>query len=144
MDAKNSKNRGTKSIIIDKNEYKSLLTMLNSGHDDITLALECIKNMDPKANILPIVLLRKNSACNFVEWTKICKKHIAYQYSLGIDKDTKNVIYTDIYHEIIKKKEANVSKEHIEIFSEEIGEFLKKHLIKYDFVDDIELKIKLK
>jgi hypothetical protein len=144
MDAKNSKNRRTKSIIIDKNEYKSLLTMLTSGHEDITLALEFIKNMDPKANILPIVLLRKNSACDFSEWTKICKKHIAYQYSLGIDKDTKNVIYTDIYHEIIKKKEANVSKEHIEIFSEEMGEFLRKHLIKYDFVEDIELKIKLK
>jgi|LakMenEpi03Aug12_release.lakeMendotaPanAssembly.Ray.scaffolds.fasta_scaffold472572_2 hypothetical protein len=144
MDAKNSKNRRTKSIIIDKNEYKSLLTMLTSGHEDITLALEFIKNMDPKANILPILLLRKNSACDFSEWTKRCKKHIAYQYSLGIDNDIKNVIYTDIYHEIIKKKESNVSKEHIEIFSEEIGEFLRKHLIKYDFVEDVELKIKLK
>jgi hypothetical protein len=118
--------------------------MLTSGHEDITLALEFIKNMDPKANILPILLLRKNSACDFSEWTKRCKKHIAYQYSLGIDNDIKNVIYTDIYHEIIKKKESNVSKEHIEIFSEEIGEFLRKHLIKYDFVEDVELKIKLK
>lgn len=143
MDVKNTKNRGTRSIIIDRDQYHNLLSMVKSSKEDISLALECIKNMDAKANVLPILLLRKNASGNFDDWIKTCKKHIAYQYSLGIDKDRKNVTYSEIY-EVTKNKDANISQNHIDIFLEEMNNFFKKHMIKFDFIDDVNINIKLK
>lgn len=144
MDVKNSKTRRTKSIIIDKDQYKNLLTMFTSSKEDVTFALQCIRNMDALANIVPILLLRKHSRCDFAEWTNACKKHISYQYSLGIENYTKLVTYDQIYKKIIKNKDAPVSKEHIEIFTDDLAEFFKTNLVKYDFIKDIEIKLKLK
>jgi hypothetical protein len=144
MDVKNSKTRGTKSIIIDKEQYKNLLTMFTASKEDVDFAFQCIKNMDALANIVPILLLRKHSKCDFSQWTNVCKKHISYQYSLGIENYSKMVSYEEIYKKIIKNKDAPVSKEHIEIFTDDISEFFKKNLVRYEFIKDVQIKVKIK
>lgn len=141
MDVKDSKNRGNKSIVIDKDKYKSLLSMLNSSEEDANVAFECINTLDIKSNVVPILLLRKHSNTKMESWNKLCKKHIKYHKSLDIDDYTKNVTYNDIYGVF---KEVKPTKEHIDMFIEDLSEFFKRNTMKFDFVKSLDIKIELK
>ena len=141
MDVKNSKNRGTKSIVIDREKYDSLLSMLNSSEEDANVAFECINTLDIKNNIIPILLLRKHSNTKIESWKKKCSKHIKYHKSIDINDEYKNLSYTEVYATL---KKVDVTEEHKNIFLQELSNFFKRHAIKFDFIEDLDIKVQLK
>ena len=143
MDVKNTKDRGLKDIIIDEDTYINLTKMLGSSEEDKILALTNINNLDQKANVIPILFLRKEcTRTNLELWKEHADKSIKYQRTLGID-DSNNVIkYKNILAAINKQK---VKKEsNIEFFCRRFEVFVKANLIGFDFIENVELKITVK
>ena len=143
MDVKNTKDRGLKDITIDEDTYINLTKMLGSSEEDKILALTNINNLDQKANVIPILFLRKEcTKTNLELWKEHANKSIKYQRTLGID-DSNNVIkYKNILAAINKQK---VKKEsNIEFFCRRFEVFVKANLIGFDFIENVELKITVK
>lgn len=143
MDVKNTKDRGLKDIIIDEDTYINLTKMLGSSEEDKILALTNINNLDQKANVIPILFLRKEcTKTNLELWKEHANKSIKYQRTLGVD-DSNNVIkYKNILAAINKQK---VKKEsNIEFFCRRFEVFVKANLIGFDFIENVELKITVK
>jgi len=143
MDVKNTKDRGLKDIIIDEDTYINLTKMLGSSEEDKILALTNINNLDQKANVIPILFLRKEcTRTNLELWKEHANKSIKYQRTLGVD-DSNNVIkYKNILAAINKQK---VKKEsNIEFFCRRFEVFVKANLIGFDFIENVELKITVK
>ena len=143
MDVKNTKDRGLKDIIIDEDTYINLTKMLGSSEEDKIVALTNINNLDQKANVIPILFLRKEcTKTNLELWKEHANKSIKYQRTLGID-DSNNVIkYKNILAAINKQK---VKKEsNIEFFCRRFEVFVKANLIGFDFIENVELKITVK
>lgn len=141
MDVKNTKNRRNDPIIIDKERYKNLLSMMTSSKEDVNVALECINALDIKANLIPVLLLRKHSDTDISSWKKLCSKHIKYQKSLGVEDDAKSISYSEIYNAM---KKVKATEEHVEIFLEDLSQFFRKHAIKFDFIENLEINVKIK
>ena len=140
MDVKNTKDRGLKDITIDEDTYINLTKMLGSSEEDKILALTNINNLDQKANVIPILFLRKEcTKTNLELWKEHADKSIKYQRTLGVD-DSNNVIkYKNILAAINKQK---VKKEsNIEFFCRRFEVFVKANLIGFDFIENVELKI---
>ena len=140
MDVKNTKDRGLKDIIIDEDTYVNLTKMLGSSEEDKILALTNINNLDQKANVIPILFLRKEcTRTNLELWKEHANKSIKYQRTLGVD-DSNNVIkYKNILAAINKQK---VKKEsNIEFFCRRFEKFVKDNLVGFDFIENVELKI---
>jgi len=140
MDVKNTKDRGLKDIIIDEDTYINLTKMLSSSEEDKILALTNINNLDQKANVIPILFLRKECGRTNLElWKEHADKSIKYQRTLGVD-DSNNVIkYKNILAAINKQK---VKKEsNIEFFCRRFENFVKDNLIGFDFIENVQLKI---
>jgi hypothetical protein len=140
MDVKNTKDRGLKDIIIDEDTYTNLTKMLGSSEEDKILALTNINNLDQKANVIPILFLRKECGRTNLElWKEHADKSIKYQRTLGVD-DSNNVIkYKNILAAINKQK---VKKEsNIEFFCRRFENFVKDNLIGFDFIENVQLKI---
>lgn len=143
MDVKNTKNRGLKDIIIDEDTYTNLTNMLSSSEEDKIVALININNLDQKANVIPILFLRKEcTRTNLELWKQYADKTIKYQRTLGIN-DSNNVIrYKNILAAINKQ---NVKKEsNMEFFCRRFEKFVKDNLLGFDFIENVELKIKVK
>ena len=140
MDVKNTKDRGLKDIIIDEDTYINLTKMLGSSEEDKILALTNINNLDQKANVIPILFLRKEcTRTNLELWKEHADKSIKYQKTLGVD-DSNNVIkYKNILAAINKQK---VKKEsNIEFFCRRFEKFVKDNLVGFDFIENVQLKI---
>ncbi len=140
MDVKNTKDRGLKDIIIDEDTYINLTKMLGSSEEDKIVALTNINNLDQKANVIPILFLRKEcTRTNFELWKEHADKSIKYQKTLGVD-DSNNVIkYKNILAAINKQK---VKKEsNIEFFCRRFEKFVKDNLVGFDFIENVQLKI---
>ena len=140
MDVKNTKDRGLKDIIIDEDAYTNLINMLSSSEEDKIVALTNINNLDQKANVIPILFLRKEcTRTNLDLWKEHANKSIKYQRTLGVD-DSNNVIkYKNILAAINKQK---VKKEsNIEFFCRRFEKFVKDNLIGFDFIENVQLKI---
>jgi hypothetical protein len=140
MDVKNTKDRGLKDIIIDEDTYTNLINMLSSSEEDKIVALTNINNLDQKANVIPILFLRKEcTRTNLDLWKEHADKSIKYQRTLGVD-DSNNVIkYKNILAAINKQK---VKKEsNIEFFCRRFEKFVKDNLIGFDFIENVQLKI---
>jgi hypothetical protein len=140
MDVKNTKDRGLKDIIIDEDTYVNLTKMLGSSEEDKILALTNINNLDQKANVIPILFLRKEcTRTNLELWKEHADKSIKYQKTLGVD-DSNNVIkYKNILAAINKQK---VKKEsNIEFFCRRFENFVKDNLVGFDFIENVQLKI---
>lgn len=146
MDDKNTKNRRSNSIVITKDQYNNLLEMLKSGEEDKVLAMNCIKALSLKDNIIPIALLLKHSGiANHNLWIKNCPKHIKTlqsKLSDSIDAPLRGFTYEKIYKMILTDK-IN-SKEHISIFIEDVANFFKNTMIKFDFIENVNIDIKIK
>ena len=143
MDVKNTKDRGLKDIIIDEDTYTNLINMLSSSEEDKIVALTNINNLDQKANVIPILFLRKEcTRTNLDLWKEHADKSIKYQRTLGVD-DSNNVIkYKNILAAINKQK---VKKEsNIEFFCRRFEKFVKDNLIGFDFIENVQLKITVK
>jgi len=114
--------------------------MLGSSEEDKIVALTNINNLDQKANVIPILFLRKEcTRTNFELWKEHADKSIKYQKTLGVD-DSNNVIkYKNILAAINKQK---VKKEsNIEFFCRRFEKFVKDNLVGFDFIENVQLKI---
>lgn len=143
MDDQNIKNRRLKDKVkLDPESYETLLKMLNGSDEDVVLALECLNNVQQKQSLIYTLFLRKNSKVPCKLWQNNCKKVLTYHGSLGIKSDSNIITYNTIL-EIIKLQDNK--EENLEFFLQVFASFLKKSFVPvFDFVDDIELKIKVK
>lgn len=128
-------------VIINEERYKNLLGMLNSSEGDQLVALECIKRLDKQRNYVAIAFLRKDSKCSQKLWEDTCNGHLQYQYSLGIPY-TRAITMANIYEAL--SKEPKYNKENGAAFTARYIDFLKENLIKLDFVESIEINVKIK
>ena len=111
--------------------------MLGSSEEDKILALTNINNLDQKANVIPILFLRKEcTRTNLELWKEHANKSIKYQRTLGVD-DSNNVIkYKNILAAINKqkvKKESNIEFfcRRFEVFSYHIQSFYYRTICRW-------------
>lgn len=141
MDDKDSKDRGLSSLVIDDKYYKNLVGMLNSTEADQVVALQCIKPLNKQRNYVAVAFLRKNSKCPQHMWDTNCKTHLRYQLTLGIPDGSK-ITFAEIHKAM--KKESKYKEENGAFFAARYIEFLKENLVKMDFVESIEMNVKIK
>lgn len=143
MDDQNIKDRRLKTKVkLDPESYETLLNMLNGSDEDVVLALECLNNVQQKESLIYTLFLRKNSKTPHHVWKSNCKKVLTYHGSLGIGSDSNVITYNTIL-ELIKLHDNK--EENLDFFLHVFASFLKKSFVPvFDFVDDIELKIKVK
>ena len=138
MDAKNTT---AKRLVIDEAYYKNLKKMLNASPEDVLVALSCIKALNKQRNYVAIAFLRKHSKCPAASWEKECKTHVKYQETLGIPLD-KSIKFSDIYKAL--KNETTCKDENTKFFIMRYVEFLKSTIVDMDFVETIDITVKLK
>ena len=141
MDDENSKNRGLNNIVIDDKYYKNLVKMLNSSEADQVVALQCIKPLNKQRNYVAVAFLRKNSKCPQNLWDTNCKTHLRYQLSLGIPDGSK-ITFSEIHKAM--KAEPKYKEENGAFFTARYVDFLKENLVKMDFVESVEINVKIK
>lgn len=141
MDDKNGKNRGLDSLVIDEATYKNLKKMLNSSKDDQVVALQCIRLMNKQRNYVAVAFLRKDTNCPTGLWEQNCKTHMKYHLSLGIPENN-NIPFSSIWKAM--QKEEKYKQENGKFFTARYVEFLKENLVKMDFVESIEMTVKIK
>jgi hypothetical protein len=131
----------TETTVIDEASYKNLKGMLNSTPEDVHVALSCIKALNKQRNYVAIAFLRKHSKCPNYLWLTECKSHIKYQESLGIPDD-KSIKFSDIHKAL--ENEKKYKDENKKFFIARYIEFLKDCLVEMDFVESIEITVKIK
>lgn len=141
MDDKDSKDRGLTKLVIDDKYYKNLFRMLNSSEEDQIVALQCIKPLNKQRNYVAVAFLRKNSKCPQHLWVANCKTHLKYQFSLGIPEGSK-ITFAEIHKAM--KTEPKYKDENGAFFTARYVEFLKENLVKMDFVESVEINVKIK
>ena len=138
MDAKDTTDT---RLVIDEASYKNLEKMLNSSPEDVHVALSCIKTLNKQRNYVAIAFLRQNTRCDFLKWAMHCNTHLKYQESIGIPVGY--VIKTsDIYKAL--DNEIAYKDENKKFFTARYAEFIESTLAKMDFVESIEIKVKIK
>jgi hypothetical protein len=143
MDVKDTKDRGLKNIIIDEETYKNLYNMLASTDEDKVIALTCINNLDKKANLVPTLFLRKEiSAAGLDMWKQHCPSVVKYHGSLQVNPDNNVIKFKDILRAI--KQQGEQKEASYKFFSKRFEDFVKSNLIGFDFIENVELKIKIK
>ncbi len=138
MDAKDTTDT---RLVIDEASYKNLKGMLNSTPEDVQVALSCIKTLNKQRNYVAIAFLRQTTRCDFFKWAEQCKTHLKYQESLGIPVGY-IIKFSDIYKAL--DNETAYKDENKKFFTARYIEFLESILEKMDFVESIEIKVKLK
>ena len=138
MDAKDSKD---KRLVIDEAYYKNLKKMLNASPEDVQVALSCIKTLDKQRNFAAIAFLRKNTKCDILNWIQQCNTHLKYQENLGIPVGY-HIKISDIYRAL--GNETAYKDENKKFFTARYVEFLKSTIAGMDFVESIEITVKLK
>jgi hypothetical protein len=133
MDAKDTTDT---RLVIDEASYKNLKEMLNSSPEDVQVALSCIKTEVDRKNFL-----RKNTKCDILNWIQQCNTHLKYQENLGIPVGY-HIKISDIYRAL--GNETAYKDENKKFFTARYVEFLKSTIAGMDFVESIEIKVKLK
>jgi len=123
-----------------KDKINNLVNMLNSGPEDQKLGLEIINNSDIRNNIIPLLLIyRKVVQVSTYDWRERCPKF----YEDIIQKlNTSGILtYADI-SKIINKK---TPIEHLELFREDIEDFLHSSAKKagFNFIDKLYVDINI-
>lgn len=141
MDDKDNKDRGLNKLVIDEGYYKNLVRMLNSSPEDQVVALQCIKPLNKQRNYVAVAFLRKNSKCSQSLWDANCKTHLRYQLTLGIPDGSK-ITFAEIHKAMAK--ELKFKEENSKFFTMRYIDFLKENLVKMDFVESVEINVKIK
>lgn len=123
-----------------KDKINNLVNMLNSGPEDQKLGLEIINNSDIKNNIVPLLLIyRKVVQVSTYDWREQCPK---FYEDVIENLNTSGILtYTDI-SKIINKK---TPIEHLELFREDIEDFLHSTAKKVglNFIDKLYVDINI-
>jgi hypothetical protein len=128
---------------INNDAIQNILSLLNSDDEEnkivgLTVINEkyCNKN-----NWLYVLLLKRNSLVSTELWIKHCPKFIKYCVKKNINKAS--ISFNDLWKEVLDSKEYDEIdiNNFIKMFSDHVNESLKSV---YNFIDDIEFKIKIK
>lgn len=137
----------TKILKVTKDNYNSLLSMLNSSDiENRALGLSCIEQIEFKPSIIYILLLRKNAIASPAEWQENAPVISGKLEELTIKKedipsykDLSNIIRT-------LPEEYNVSDTDIHFFMDDFGNAVKAAVkgLGYDFIEEAEINVNLK
>ena len=143
MDVKDTKDTRLEEIIITEEMYTNLFKMLNADEADQVVALNCIKNLEKKANLVPILFLRKEcSNTHFSLWQEHCPKVLKYHLTLGVTAANNMIKFANILHAM--KEQKRFKQENLMFFTKRFEVFVKNNLLGFDFIEDLEIKIKIK
>lgn len=127
---------------IEKTEYESLTSMLNSKDEaDQKLALTTIENIGFKENLTKILLLKKKTNVGLELWKAHAPKTISKLKKIKVEAGD----YLT-YKEILKLIVDKTSAEEIQFFLDDFAEHLLVSIkdIGFDFIEDAKIEIKLK
>lgn len=128
---------------INNEAIQNILSLLNSSDEENKIVgLTVInENYCNKNNWLYVLLLKRNSLVSTELWIKHCPKFIKYCTNKNINKST--ISFNDIWKEVLNNKhydEEDINN-FMKMFSDHVNQSLKSV---YDFIDDIEFKVKIK
>ncbi len=148
MDVKDTKNRRLVSdIVIDEDQYKNLLNMLNSTEQDAVVALNVINNLKVDKNLIQVLFLRKESACSNDYWNIHCSKHIKYHKNTSVITNPNLITYANIFKILNQFTfSSKKDKEQALIFyTKRLENFLIKNLLGFeDVIDNFSINVKIK
>jgi hypothetical protein len=133
----------TKKEKVNDETIQNILKLLNSSDEEnkivgLTLINE---NYCNKYSWFYVLLLKRESLVSTTLWIKHCPKFIRYCSQKNINNAS--ISFNDIWKEILNGKEYDEAdiNNFIKMFSNHVNTSLKSV---YDFIDDIEFKIKIK
>lgn len=133
----------TEKLKLEIGTFDNILGMLNSpDKENLTVAMECIENVDFKENLTYIVMLKKISNVTSDIW----KTHAPETYKnlerVGATPE-KPSTYKDILQIITKYKVPDAD---IQFYCDKFGSHLKSEIKKmgYDLVDEVVITLQLK
>jgi hypothetical protein len=120
--------------------FKNILDMVNSPDDENKIvALQCIENMNYKANIVYVVMILKNSNLQESLWLENAPKAYGYLKTLEFQVG-KAMTFKRIFGTLIK---LGVNPDDLQFFFDLFGEELMRTMtgMGYDLLERVELKL---
>lgn len=134
----------TNKVTLGKDTFPNILGMLESPDpENRVVALSCIDNVDFNSNITYILILKKEGTkATTHEWLEHAPNASKLLKGMGIELD-KALTYKQILETIVKRK---VPSEDIQFYLDSFGLKLFQSIkgLGYDFIDELEINIKLK
>lgn len=131
-----------KKEVINKENYKSVLEMLNSSDEaNIKMGISILENVDFNKNLTKILMLKKKCNLSISQWQDYSAKLTKKFKKIGVAE--KPMLYKQILKLIIENKQ---SAEDIQFFLDEFANHVFGTIknLGFDFIEDIDISIKLK
>ncbi len=123
--------------------YLNILGMANSpDKENQIVALSLIENLDYKKNLVYILVLKKQATMTSEAWKEHAPSIYKKMVSGGVDPD-KVISYKKILNLLL---DNSTSQEHFDFYTTSFAKHMKESIknIGYEYVDDLEITIKLK
>lgn len=124
-------------------KFDSVVKMLQStDEENIVLALTLIEQLEFKENLVFILLAKKNAHCNNPMWEK--NAPVTFRNLKAVTPNVSKVLtFKKILQILVAQK---VDAEQMQFYLDVFAKYLKEQITAQgmDFVEDIEMKIKIK
>lgn len=128
---------------ITRETYPNVLAMANSpDKENQIVALSLVENLDYKKNLIFILILKKQSNITADTWKEHAPTVYKKMSTSGIDPD-QIISYKKVLNVLLDNK---ASEDHIQFYLDSFAEHMKSSIrnIGYEYVDDLQITIKLK
>jgi len=128
---------------IDANAYDNVLKMINSvDTENRVVALTALDNVDFNKSLSYLLLFKKQGNASGAEWAEHAPKVTGMLKGIGINTDSV-LTFKQILEIMVKRK---VPVEDIQFYLNRFGDHLFNSIknLGYNFIDTLEIKIKLK
>jgi hypothetical protein len=130
-------------IVLNKDTHDNIMEMMKSvDTENRVVALNCLENVDFNTNITYILLLRMKGEATQAEWTEYAPNASKMLRGIGINLESA-ITWKQVLNVLIKRK---VLAEDIQFYLDRFATHLSGSIkgLGYDFIDTIEIKVKVK
>lgn len=130
-------------LVLTTETYDNVLRMMNSpDYENRTVALTCLDHVDFNTNLVHILNLKKEGNATAEEWRSQAPLTSKMLTSIGINLDT-ILTFKQIQETLIKR---NAPIDHIQLYLNQFAKHIHGSIkgLGYDFIDSLEITIKLK
>jgi hypothetical protein len=130
-------------VVLSKDTHDNIMDMMKSvDTENRVVALNCLENVDFNKNVTYILLLRMQGEATQAEWSEHAPNASKMLRGLGINVDS-SLTWKQILGVLIKRK---VPAEDIQFYLDRFATHLSGSIrgLGYDFIDTIEIKVKVK
>lgn len=133
----------TEVITLNKETLDNILQMVNSvDQENKVVALSCLDGLDFNTNLVYLLFLKKEGNATGEDWKTHAPQTTKMLQALGVDMN--GVITYRMIQDLLLKKQVSVEdfQYYLDRFARQMHNSIKN--MGYDFIDSLEITIKLK